>query len=263
MLFNNKSRIYERERTPGGAVFYRLKDGSTQYDLTDSKNLLRDMNRAIIKDTNGAKSGSSNGAIRWFLNAIEEGQMLLPENHELTSQIFKNKSRSLSKASTIFTDYPGRMYAFTYRPKNIAKLPYYDFTPLIISLPRTKQMEESGLLFGINLHYIDPEIREAFVERLLKISSRRFGDKPPAKGSGFFYIDYDVIKSLRFVFGMPCIRTYSLDRIIGKPILIGSNEWGNAVSLPFENFVKAKTSRVWVETRIKIKEYIRNIATGD
>lgn len=256
----DSKRIYIRERTPGGAVFYRLKDGTTQYDLTASTNLLRDMNRAIIKDTNGAKSGSSNQAVYWFLNAIEKGKLVLPEDTpEITKAVIQSKSRAISKNSTIFTDYPGRMYAFMYRPKNIVDLPYYDFTPLVISLPRTKEMIDSNLFFGLNLHYIEPEFRAAFLERLLKISSRRFGEKPPPRGSGFFYIDYDVIKSLRFVFGMPCIRTYSLERIIGRPVLIPSNEWGNAVALPFENFVKAKERRVWIETRIKIREFIKTI----
>jgi hypothetical protein len=256
----NPKRIYIREKTTGGAVFYKMKDGSTQYDLTESQNLLRDMNRAIIKDTNGAKSGSSNRAIYWFLNAIETGQMLLPDNKtDLTDTVLNSKSRRLSKGSSIFTDFPGRMYAFRYRPKNIIDLPYFDRTPLVISLPRTRKMVENNLFFGINLHYLEPDFRSIIIERLLKISSRRFGEKPPPKGAGFFYIDYDIIKSLRFVFGMPCIRTYSIERIIGNPVLIGSNEWSNAVALPFENFVKAREKRVWVETRLKIREQIKTI----
>jgi len=257
MAFADKTRIYERKRTPGGAVFYRLKDGTTQYDLTNSKNLLRDMNRAILSDTDGKKSGSSNGAIGWFTNAIENDLMVLPESHELTNAIFRNKSRSLNKGSALFTDFPGRMYTFLYRAKNMGNP--YDRTPLIISLPRTKKMEENNLIFGMNLHYIDPELRQFFVERLLKISSRRFGEKPPPRGAGFFYIDYDLIKTIRFVFGMPCIRTYSLDRVIGKPIMIPSNEWGNAVALPYDNFVLTTNKRIWLESRIKLRKFIRSI----
>lgn len=260
MANKDSKKTYIRETTPGGAVFYGLKDGTTQYDLSNSTNLLRDMNRAIIKDTNGAKSGSSNKAIYWFLDAIEEGKLVLPEEtSDMTMKVIKNKSRAVGKQSVLFTDYPGRMYAFMYRPKNIIDLPYYDFTPLVISLPRTKQMVENNLFFGLNLHYIEPEFRAALIERLLRISSRRFGEKPPPKGVGLFYIDYDLIKSLRFVFGMPCIRTYSIERIIGRPVLIPSNEWGNAVALPFENFVKAKEKRVWLETRLKIREFIKTI----
>jgi hypothetical protein len=59
--------------------------------------------------------------------------------------------------------------------------------------------------------------------------------------------------------GLPCLRSYDPARIIGNPVLIPSNEWGNAVALPFENFVKTTEKRVFLETRLKIREFIRSL----
>lgn len=246
----------DKKRTKSGAEFTKNKKGDAVYDLRDSTNILRDMNRAIIQETK--KSGSSEGATQWFIDKINSGLMIVPEDHELVSSLFKNRSRAVSR---MFFELPGRMFTFLYRPVGMAKLEYYDISPLIITLPTEKTgEEETDTVLGLNLHYLEPDIRAELIDRMLKLSTRRFGEKPPPKGVGYFHQTYEMMKSIRYVYGLPCLRSYRIDRIIGKPILIPSNEWGNAVALPTESFVKAKSNRVWVESRIKIREFIRSLA---
>jgi len=223
-------------------------------DLSKSKDLLLDMNRAIIEETK--KSGSSVGATQWFLEKINSGNLILPDD-TLTSDLLSDKRRMSSKAFMVL---PGRMFTFIYRPKTKSELPYYDLTPLIITLPVEKETEN---ILGINLHYIDPELRGELIDRLLRMAHARTGEKMPPKGVGHFRVNYDLLKTRRFVFGVPCIRSYDPDKIIGRPILIPSNEWGNAVSLPFENFVKAKEARIWVESRRAMRKFIQSITFGD
>jgi len=252
----------DKKRTKSGGIFHTNRSGDPVFDLTNSTNILRDMNRAIIEETK--KSGSSEGATKWFIDKIDSGQMILPEDHELVVSLFRNRSRSVSR---MFFELPGRMFAFIYRPLGMTTLSYYDVTPLIITLPveRTPQelaqMEPGNeTILGMNLHYIEPDLRAELIDTMLRLSTRRFGERPPPKGVGFFHQTYEMMKSIRYVYGLPCIRSYRLDRIIGKPILIPSNEWGNAVSLPFENFAKANSNRVWAESRVKIREFIRSLA---
>ena len=227
------------------------KQKNAVYDLTDSKNLLRDMNKALIAETN-MKGGSARGAAEWFVRAIEDGLMVVPEDDDLLAAVIDNaRSR---KASKSYLTLPGRMFAFMYSPRTRAKLEYYDFTPLIITLG----IHNDNVL-GINLHYLDMELRTALLDKLLRISQPKFGEKMPPKGVGYFRADYLLLKSIKYVTGLPCVRSYDPMRMIGNPVLIPSNEWGNAVALPFENFVKATNGKIYLETRIKIREFIKSL----
>ena len=230
--------------------------GEKTYDLTKSTDILRDMNRAIIEETK--KSGSSIGATEWFMKAIESGQMILPNSSELAMDILHDKDRQTSKA---YMGMPGRMFTFLYNPKTKRDLEYFDVTPLIITLPKEKIDIEDNTILAMNLHYLEPDLRAELIDKMLKIAFSRKGEKSPPKGVGYFRIDYDLLKTIRFVYGMPCIRSYSPTRIIGRPIMIPSNEWGNAVELPVQNFVKAKSGKIWVESRILLRKFIRSIAS--
>ncbi len=238
--------------TEYGTKIVSKGNGEIVYDLRKSVNLLRDMSKILLKETN-LKGGSSRGAAEWFIQAIERGQMIVPEEESLLTAMIDNaRSR---KASKTYLELEGRMFAFMYTPRTRVKLEYYDFTPLVITLG----VNDSGNILGINLHYLEPDLRAELVDKMLSFSNRRFGEKMPPKGVGNFIIDYQMLKSVRLIMGLPCLRSYDPARIIGNPVLIPSNEWGNAVALPFENFVKTTEKRVFLETRLKIREFIRSL----
>lgn len=250
----NKKPNKER-KTRSGAIFTTKSTGQKEYDLSNSTNILRDMNRALIEETK--RSGSMVGAANWFIEKIESSQMILPDSNELTMSLLKNRQRASSR---VFLEMNGRMFAFLYLPKTRSELAYYDVTPLIITLPRDPvEQKKNNNILGINLHYIEPEIRAELLNKLLRISHRHFGERPPPKGVGYFNLEYEMLKMIKFVQGLPCVRSYDPMRILGKPVLIPSNEWGNAVALPFENFIKKRQEKVWLETRIKIREFIRRL----
>lgn len=243
----------KKTTTPHGGSVSTNGMGDMVYDLRKSEDILKDMNHALIEETK--KSGSSRGATEWFMDAIKSGQIELPNNHDVTVSLLSNHKNIASKR---YMELPGRMFAFMYHPKTRSVLQYYDITPLIITLP-TESTDRSGNILGINLHYLDPDLRAELIDRLLHLSSPRMGEKDPPKGVGYFRVNYDLIKTIRFVFGMACIRSYDPGKIIGRPVMIPSNQWGNAVALPCENFIKAKGRRVWVETRVKIREFLKHM----
>lgn len=228
-------------------------------DLSESKDILQDANIALIR--NIRKTGSSNGAINWLLDKIESGEMELPDKEKLGSMILNDTKRASTR---MMLSLPGRMFAFPYIPKNRAKLKYYDVAPLIITLPRMVGIGEEAdqdTITGLNLHYIEPDLRADLINKLLLISNRYYGIKQPPKGAGFFRIEYELLKSMKFISSLPCIRNYSIIRIVGKPVLIPSNEWGIAAALPFQDFVKRKDKTIWQLSRIKIREFIRQLGS--
>ena len=239
------------QTTSTGAKIVNSSEGK-QYDLTQSNNLLRDMSKALLESTT-KQGGSVRGAAKWFVEAIRQGQIVIPEEDNLVDAVIDNgRSR---KANKSYLELPGRMFAFIYHPKTRSTLEYYDLTPLIITLG----ILPSGNVLGLNLHYIDQDMRAELLDKMLRYSSPKFGEKMPAKGVGRFYHEYPMLKSVRYIASLPCVRTYDPKRIIGTPVLIPANEWGNAVALPMENFIKAKEGRVHLESRLKIREFLKKI----
>ena len=55
----------------------------------------------------------------------------------------------------------GRMVAFKYDPKTKEKLPHYDRFPLVIPI-----REVPGGFYGLNLHYLSPQSRTAFLGKV-------------------------------------------------------------------------------------------------
>lgn len=243
------------KKTRNGAVFFNNRSGDRVYDVSNSTNILRDMNRAILEETKG--TGSNPGAVEWFTEKIKSGQMILPDNDEIAEAVFRNRSRQVSRT---FFEMPGQMFAFVYRPKTAAKLPYYDMTPLIITLPRESDTDN---ILGINLHYLDPELRGKLLDiLLLRSTAEPKREVPPPKGVGEFMVDYQMLKSMKYLLSLPCVRSYDPMRIIGRPVLIPSNEWGNATALPFESFAKAMDDTIWLESRRKLLEFVRMLYGG-
>lgn len=247
----------EEIKTPSGAIFSKNNQGETVFDLRQSRDILRDMNRAILQETK--KGGSERGAVEWFSKMISEKRMLVPSKTNLTIDIMRSEERLVSKA---MLERPGRMFTFFYRPKTRADLRYYDITPLIITLP-IEGANPSGRILGINLHYLEPDLRGMLIDRMLMFAHSQKGEKKPPKGTGFFRANYELLQHRKYAFGIPCLRSYSPDRIIGRPVLVPANEWGNAVALPYQHMVKTTNERVWLESRKIFRKFVLGLGVGE
>jgi hypothetical protein len=60
---------------------------------------------------------------------------------------------------------PGKLFFFYYDPKHKETLPYYDQFPLVIPFAK-----EKGAFRGLNLHYLDYQMRMALFNELLKVT---------------------------------------------------------------------------------------------
>ena len=69
---------------------------------------------------------------------------------------------------------PGRMYMYFYDPKYKETLPYYDRFPLIILVDKVE-----GGFTGLNLHYLPPNLRAKFFDKLLGFTNNKHAQVSP------------------------------------------------------------------------------------
>jgi hypothetical protein len=137
---------------------------------------------------------------------------------------------------------PGRMYAFLYDPKTKEDLPYYDSFPLVLPYDRT-----ATHFIGLNLHYLPYVLRFELLKALLKISNTNI-DNPRAK----MKYDWDLIKNVaRCAPAKACIKSYLFSHVKTPFMEIAPKEWHTAALLPFHQFHKSSSSRVWSESKGK------------
>lgn len=134
----------------------------------------------------------------------------------------------------------GRMYHFKYEPKGEKNLPYYDRFPLIFMVGPA-----AGGFYGINLHYLPPQLRARLMDSLYDITNNTKYDE-----STKLKVTYDVLNSAsKFRFFKPTFKHYLNSQVRSKFIEINSTEWDTALFLPTERFMKAKKTKVWSDSR--------------
>jgi hypothetical protein len=135
---------------------------------------------------------------------------------------------------------PGRMLHFYYDPKTKSQLPYYDRFPLIFHAGDAK-----GGFYGINLHYLPPQLRAALMDNLYDIASNTRYDE-----STRLRLSYGVLTGAsKYRYFKPTFKHYLMDHVKSKFVEINSTEWDIALFLPTERFEKAGKSTVWADSR--------------
>lgn len=136
-----------------------------------------------------------------------------------------------------------RLFFFFYDPKTKDKLPYYDVFPLIIPIG----VYPDGFL-GLNLHYIHPNHRLQLLDRLEDVLNNEKYDETTK-----FMISYQIIKNnSRYFMAKPCIKRYLFTHVRSKFLELSAEDWDICVLLPFEDFQKATTRKVWSDS---VKKY--------
>ena len=106
------------------------------------------------------------------------------------------------------------MYA--YDPKLKATLPYYDRFPLAIVIDVRKNGFDA-----LNLHYLRPDIRAAFLDELLKL-----GPSEPTEKSRLTKLRYNLIKgSTKFKEFKPCYKRYLSEHVKSSMARVPMTDW--------------------------------------
>ena len=138
----------------------------------------------------------------------------------------------------------GKMFLYKYDAKTKATLPYFDRYPLIFMVDRAPKG-----FYGINLHYLPPNLRAVFFDKLTDVASNsRFDETTKLR------ISYDILKGVtKYKAFAPCFKRYLTSQMKSKPILVPASEWEVVLFLPFDSFSGASRNKVWSDSRKIIK----------
>jgi hypothetical protein len=159
---------------------------------------------------------------------------------ELQKQSLKNVKMSDLRQRGKQSPFEGSMHTFLYKAKGDGKLPYWDRFPLVIAINQT-----STHFMGLNLHYLNPQIRQRFLLNLMNIiNNDNFNSTTK------FRMTYDILQSAaKYRYFKPCIKQYIKQNVRSKINTIRPEQWHKAISLPTADFKGASVSEVWNDSR--------------
>jgi hypothetical protein len=132
----------------------------------------------------------------------------------------------------------GNMYMYFYDPKWKDQLPYYDRFPLTIMVEPAP-----GGFYGLNLHYLKPTIRAAFLDELMKTAPQKITDKSRIRARYKLLASSKKYKEFK-----PCFKHYLTEHVKSKLVRVPMSEWEVAIFLPTEQFVKKGKAAIWADS---------------
>ena len=170
-------------------------------------------------------------ARKWFANKLKEVKKV--NRQELLREY--DKVNNLGRAAMY-----GRMFMYFYNPKGKKDLPYYDRFPLIFLVEKAK-----GGFYGLNMHYLPPNLRAIFFDRLTSYNNNKKYDETTR-----LRLKYQTMKSAsKLKYFKPCFKHYLNEHVASRIVEVPSIEWSSVMFLPSELFVKKGKSTVWKESR--------------
>jgi hypothetical protein len=135
---------------------------------------------------------------------------------------------------------PGDMVMYTYNPKGKDTLPYYDIFPLTIVVGPAK----NGF-YGINLHYLPPQVRAIFLDKLGDtINNKKFN------ATTRFKITYKLLMATKnYKYFKPCFKHYLSANVTSNIMKVNAAEWNIAIFLQTAKFKKASVGKVWSDSK--------------
>lgn len=167
-----------------------------------------------------------------------------PGAKKKSEEWFRDTIKKAVRGHKVSRPTPGKIYAYAYDAKHKETLPYWDMYPLIVCLGFSKSSKSSTtLMHGLNLHYIPPKARQAFLEELLK----RYASTTTISNSTKLEVDWSRVKGMKGAHLM--IKSYLPDHINGSLVEVKPADWANVVLLPLQKFVSNgksySSARVW------------------
>ena len=198
----------------------------------ESPSLFQQLNTAFGSTGLAARTREARA---WFIEKVKELNGRINRNKLLTSPELKLKK----------TPQWGFMYMFVYDAKHKDVLPYWDRFPLIIMT----EPAEDGFC-GINLHYLHPNIRAIFLDKLMStIKGNDLNERTRLR------LRYQLLKSVRkYREFAPCYKRYLFKHVRTRIAQVPADQWDVAIFLPTEHFKGASKTKVWAESK---KQYLQ------
>ena len=100
-----------------------------------------------------------------------------------------------------------------------------------------------GGLYGLNLHYLKPTIRAAFLDELMKTAPQKITDKSRIRARYKLLASSKKYKEFK-----PCFKHYLGKHVKSQFSRVPMTDWEIAIFLPTEQFVKSPKTSVWRES---------------
>jgi len=134
----------------------------------------------------------------------------------------------------------GKMYMYFYDPKYKKTLPYYDRFPLTIIVGPAP----NGF-YGLNLHYLPPDLRARFLDNLLDTLNNEKYDETTK-----FRLSYDMLqRASKLRAFKPCFKRYLTKHVRSRFAMVQAPEWEIATFLPTADFEKASKTTIYRDSR--------------
>lgn len=166
-------------------------------------------------------------AAKWFTNSVKTLAKKIPDG--------------MIELRVMGTPPVGEIALFRYDPKHKKTLPYYDEHPLILVVDFTSED-----FWGINLHYIPPDMRKKFIDQLYKLKMENMDD----------YKAY-IKKAMPLLNALGnsdlfshCYKQYKVKGHVKSKFAIIKPEYWKVVSrLPLQQFKKQDQKVVWQDAK--------------
>lgn len=191
------------------------------------RNSFRGLVRKVQDETRGAKT--NNKSVKWF------------------KEIVSKAVRSRTKANPMV----GRIYTFAYLAKTRQTLPYFDRFPLSVCIGK-----KEGRWWSINLHYLPPDMRAAFLEELIvKYADDKTKRAARMKNETQLRIDWKKMKGFNQKVFEHALTSYLPEQMKSQLMEVNPIDWHIAVALPSQQFVtyadgkqkRFSSQKVWSE----------------
>lgn len=193
----------------------------------DLRKSFRGLVRKVQDETRAAKT--NNKSVKWF--------------KELVSKAV----RSRTKASPMV----GRIYTFAYLAKTRNTLPYFDRFPLSVCIAKNSER-----WWSLNLHYLPPDFRAAFLEELIvKYADDGTKRATRMKNNTQLRIDWGKLKGFNPKVFEHALTSYLPGQMKSPLQEVNPIDWHIAVALPSQQFVtyegkkqkRFSAQKVWSE----------------
>jgi hypothetical protein len=189
-----------------------------------------------------------------LMRGIRSGKM--PARNAESREWFRTQARQFGqvKPHTLIKSSPskitqelmmGQMFLYAYDAKHKDTLPYYDQFPLVFPFESFK-----GGFIGMNLHYLPYKQRAMLMDALYNLTNNKKYDQ-----STKLRLSYEILsKAATSKWFQPTVHKYLYSQLRSRYLLIDSVEWDMAMMLPLHKFVGASATKVWSDSRKKMKK---------
>lgn len=139
---------------------------------------------------------------------------------------------------------PGTMIFYFYDPISKLEMEYYDTAPLILVL--SIRDDKKGF-FGINTHYLKPNLRILLLDKLIKITeSKRYNSKDK------LIFTWQTVKAFADLPQVKnAVKQYLFRQVKSNFGIIPIEEMRYSVLLPTERFKGATNEKVWSDSNAR------------